>query len=144
MRRLICILPVVFLLLTQCGGEDVTNLSVRFTAHPMGGYNVSTVTCMFEARLSGGDESITATVAWWWQDTGYSSQTIWSDQWTFTDEEWEDVTTYFQAAPGMVLTGEFWVVITWNDSEGDDHSTSSNHCFCNADDDSNGKWEISK
>jgi hypothetical protein len=142
MRKWLYILPVVLLLLLHCGGEETTNLQVRWVLQPVGGNNVTTVTATFEGRLSGGDEPITADVEWWWEDTGYSPQVIWSDDWVFADEEWEDVTAWFTAAPGMVLVGEFWVRVSWEDSEGGDHYSTSNHCYCTANDRGNGKWEI--
>jgi hypothetical protein len=131
MRRWLCVLLMAPLLLTQCGGEDVTDLDVRFLLHPIGGYDITHLSCSFEARLIGGDEPITATVAWIWEGA-----VVWGGQWTFSDTDWEPVTATYEAKPGYVLNGEFWLKISWNNSEGEDHSVTSNHCVCYVSDES--------
>jgi len=143
MYKWMALILAIGLLSIQCGGEETTNLQVNIVDHPEGGTNVQTVTCYFQARLTGGDEPITATVEWWWDDVGQVQQAIWSDQWTFTDQDWEDVTTFYTAAVGYVLNGEFWVRIHWNDSEGDPHEVESDHCNCIVQDkQKEDHWEI--
>ena len=137
MRRWLSILLVAPLLLTQCGGEeDITDLAVQITQHPVGGHNITHIQCAFQAKLIGGDEPIVATVSWIWENT-----VIWSDQWTFTDTDWESVTATYDAQVGYVLTGEFWLRINWHDSDGDPGSITSSHCICTAGEESSGTWE---
>ena len=146
MYKWMALILAVALLGIQCGGEETTNLQVNIVSHPPpAGSIVETVFCIYQARLRGGDEPITATVEWWWTDVGQTQQVISSGQWTFTDHDWEDVTTFYQAAPGYVLVGEFWVRIHWRDSDGDEHSTTSNHCFLSVlGNVSKDHWEILK
>lgn len=143
MRRWLGFALVVMPLLTKCARE-VTSLEARWISHPVGGYDVTTVMATFEAKLTGGDEPIIVNIEWWWDDCGYPAQVIWSDQWEFRGEDWEDVTTFYTVEPGLILFGEYWVRIHWENSDGKPCSGTSNHCICSASDSDHNGLEIPK
>ena len=130
MYKCVALMLVVTLLGIQCGGEEATNLQVSILNHPVGGLNVETVTCSFQARITDGDESITATLEWWLDYFGQFQQVVSTEQWTFYSYLWHDVTTSYTIAPGYMLDGEYWVRIEWRDSKRNEHSITSARCLC--------------
>ena len=130
MKKILALFALI--LLIGCAKKD-TFLDITITEHPEGGANVPSLSCEFEGDLTGGDESITATVEWWWEDSNHENdQVIDSETYTFSSQSTVSHTTTITAASlgGDILLNYWWVRISWENEDGSDEEVESNQVYC--------------
>jgi len=103
----------------RCGGGD-TSLAIKITEQPVGGENISELSCTVRGILIGGETPITATIDWCWEDfTGDSMRVEKKETYTFSSsDEYEYVTTTHYAGEGYVFYQFWWVRVSWTDEDG--------------------------
>ncbi|HEC78628.1 MAG TPA: hypothetical protein ENI34_05740 [candidate division WOR-3 bacterium] len=117
------------LCLITCGGK--TQLEITITEHPVGGENISELSCTFEGRLINGTTPITATIEWWWTyGSTAQKECQHREEHTFDSQKSEEVTTTLSAPPGYVFNDYFWVEISWQDEDGTEQKVESHQVRC--------------
>ena len=120
------------LFIVSCGGAGDTSLAVKITEQPIGGKNISELTCTVRGILIGGETPITASIDWCWEAlTLDSMRVVKIEPYTFTSsDEYEYVTTNHYAGDGNVFLRYWWVRVSWTDEDGTADTCESDKVKC--------------
>lgn len=131
MRKAIPILGLCLIVLFLGCPKKESILSVSITQHPQGGANVSTVSCTFQGELTQGQDPISVTVEWWWEDANHANGAIQkTETFTFSSESPTSYTTSYSAGAGYILLNYWWVKIRWTNGDGSTGLVESGKAFC--------------
>ena len=125
-------LVIALMAVVGCGDDavEVTTLDLTITSHPEGGVNIQSVSCTVEGELIGGDDPVTVTIDWWWEDAAGLNDEIYSTEtYTFSENQPIEHTTTYDVPAGFFLLAYWWAEFTWSDDDGS-HSIESNKAFC--------------
>ena len=126
MKKINLIIPflITLLLFIGCGKKMVVNV----TSEPVGGYNVNTVACSFEACKKYNTKPEVLTIEWYWKSSSSDfGESISENTKIISSTSPAEFITWYSASSGYYLTGYFYVVFTWNTFDG---YTDSEEAFC--------------
>lgn len=129
---IVIILLIALITIVGCGDDavEVTTLDLTIISHPEGGVNIQSVSCVVEGELIGGDDPVTVTIDWWWEDAaGLNDELYSTETYTFSENQPMEHTTTYDAPAGFFLLCYWWAEFTWSDDDGS-HSIESNKAFC--------------
>lgn len=121
---------LVFIIMMLIAGCVESDLDIMFIEQPVGGKNVSRLSCIFEGSVINGGQ-ITTTIQWWSTDSLDTNARLEQEEsHTFDGESYEQITTSLTAPSDEVFEGYFWVSIVWSQNDNTDVEERSDKVFC--------------
>jgi len=123
---LLCAISLSILVCTSS-----SELDIRFIDQPIGGKNITLLTCIFEGKLLESTTPIAVSIEWWSTDsTGNNEQLEQQEDHSFESSIAEQVGTELSALSGDVFEGYYWVRVEWDDGSGVVFYEESEHIYC--------------